>query len=248
MTQTLSQVVGKERHLRKKDNEVGSALKKQLQAPSQVTGSTKTFKPKNDELPPEQYGREEYQEVALTVRDALAESARYASEVLDSVATKDKTNQSANADLVVDGRTVLKDVPISHLLWLEDYLTEWRSLTTVLPLLNPALRWTEDEGRQGLYRSAVEVTDRTIPDKVPVVLYPATDKHPAQVQLVDKPVFTGTFEKQILSGAITADRKKKLIDNVDKLIVATRDAIQRANRTEAVEVAEGQVLTSLLLA
>lgn len=26
MTQTLSQVVGKERHLRKKDNEVGSAL------------------------------------------------------------------------------------------------------------------------------------------------------------------------------------------------------------------------------
>lgn len=248
MTQTLSQVVGKERHLRKKDNEIGSALKKQVQVPQQVTGLTKVFKPKDDELPAGMWGHDEYQEVALTVRDALAESARYASEVLDIVAIKDKTNQSANAHLIVDGREVLKDVPISHLLWLEDYLAEWRTLIAVLPVLDPTRKWTEDEGRKGLYRSAVEVTDRMVADKVPVTLYPHTDKHPAQVQLIDKPVFTGTFEKQILSGAITADRKKRLLDNVDKLIVATRDAIQRANRTEAVEVSEGQVLTGLLLA
>lgn len=248
MTRSLSQVVAVERKARQKDNDTGKELKKQLQVPSLVTGLTKTFKPKDAETPEEYFGRDEYQLVALTVRDALAESARHSAAALDLIATKDKTNQVASATLVVGGNEILKNIPISHLLFLEDYLTEWRTVLAVLPVLDPSRKWEEDDSRQGLYKSAVEITDRTVADKVPVTLYPHTDKHPAQVQLVDKRVFVGTFENQVLSGAVTADRKKKLLDNADNLISAVKDAIQRANRTEAVEVSEGQALMDLLLA
>src|SRR5712664_4245205 len=194
MTRSLGQVVAVERKARQKDNDTGKELKKRVQVPNLVTGRTKTFKPKNDELPPEHYGRDEYQLVALTARDALDEAARYSAEALDLVATKDATNQIAVADLTVNGQAVLPDVSISHLLFLEDYLTEWRTFLAVLPVLDPSRKWSEDEGQRGLYKSAVEITDRTIPDKVPVVLYPHTEKHAAQVQLVDKPVFVAPFE------------------------------------------------------
>ena len=248
MARTLSQVVGVEKNLRKRDNEIGSTLKKNVQAPSVVTGSTKLFEPLNDEIPDVQRAPDEYQEVALTVADALAQAAQYAAPALDVVATKDKTNQSAVADVVYNGSDVLKNVPVSHLLFLENYLTEWRSFIAVLPVLDPARKWTEADGQQGLYKSEPEKTHRTLPDTVPVVLYPHTDKHPAQVQLVQKSVHVGTFTKTILSGAITADRKRQLLDNADGLLAAVKDAISRANRTEAVEVSEGQTVMDLLLA
>ena len=247
MARTLSQVVGVEKHLRKKDNEVGSDLKKRVQAPVVVTGHVKTFVPLNDDIPPGQYGPEEYQEVALTVADALARAAQYAAPAMDVVATKDKTNQVANATVEYGGRT-LKDVPISHLLWLEDYLTEWRTFIVALPVLDPSRKWNEDEGHQGLHKSEPEKTNRYVQDAVPVVLYAHTDKHPAQVQLVQKQVHVGEFTKTILSGAITADRKRQLLDNADGLLAAVKDAISRANRTEAVEVSEGQTVMDLLLA
>jgi hypothetical protein len=249
MARTLAQVIGVEKHLRKKDNEVGTSLKKKVQVPALVTGRTKTFRPKNDDLPPEQHGHDEYQQVALTVEDALKEAGGYSAAALNVVATKDRTNQAATANLEYRGAILVRDVPISHLLFLGDYLTEWRTFLAVLPVLDPARKWEEDEGREGLWKSAVEVTDRNLPSKVPVVLYPHTDKHAAQVQLVDQSVHVGWFDNQILSGAVTQDRKKKLLDNCDDLIAAAKDAIARANKTEAIsEETEGPALMAALLA
>lgn len=248
MAQTLSQVVGRERHARKKDNEVGISLAKQVQVPNLINGYSKVFKKKDDDILPEHYGHDEYKEVALTVHDALAEASRYAAEALDLIATKDKTNQSANADLTIQDVT-FKNVPISHLLALDTYLTEWRKkFIEILPVLDQTRRWSEDEQRQGLHRSAPEITDRTVPDKVVVSLTKATDKHPERAELIDKKVFVGTWENVVLSGAIPADRKKKLLDNADQAIAAVKDAISRANHTQAVEVTEGRQLMSLLLA
>ena len=249
MAKTLAQVVGVEKHLRKKDNEVGSDLKKRVQVPSLVTGRTKTFRPKDDNLPPEQYGHDEYQQVALTVEDALKEAGGYSAAALNVIATKDRTNQVATANVEFRSAVLLRDVPISHLLFLENYLIEWRTFLFVLPVLDPTRKWEEDDGRQGLWKSAIEVTDRNLPSKVPVVLYPHTDKHPAQVQLVDQAVHVGWFDNQILSGAVTRDRKKHLLDNCDELISAVKDAVARANKTEAIEEAqEGPALMAALLA
>ena len=247
---TLAQVVGIEKHLRKKDNEVGSTLKKQVQVPSLVTGRVKTFRPKNDDLPPEHYGHDEYQQVTLTVEDALRTAGGYSAAALNVIATKDRTNQAATADLDFRGDTLVRDVPISHLLFLENYLTEWRTFLAVLPVLDPARKWEEDGSHAGQWKSAIEVTDRNLPNqKVPVVLYPHTEKHPAQVQLVDQAVHVGWFDNQILSGAVTQDRKKKLLDNCDDLITAVKDAMARANKTEAIEEgSEGPALMAALLA
>lgn len=255
MTKTLAQVVGVEKHVRKRDNEVGSTLKKQVQVPQLVTGLSKVFTPLEDEesegnrVPRSQYGQDEYQQVTLTVEDALTEAGGYSAAALNVVATKDRTNQAATADVDFRGETLMRDVPISHLLFLENYLTEWRTFLAVLPVLDPARKWTEDEGRHGLWKSEPEKTQRTVQDQVPVVLYPHTDKHPAQVQLVQKSVHVGDFTKTILSGAVTQDRKKHLLNNCDDLISAVKDAVARANKTEAIEESiEGPALIAALLA
>lgn len=249
MAKTLSQVVGIEKHLRKKDNEVGSTLKKGVQVPTLVTGRTKTFTPLNDEIPKGQYGPEEYQEVALTVEGALTEAGGYSAAALNVVASKDRTNQVAKADVEFRGKALLRDVPVSHLLFLENYLTEWRTFLAVLPVLDPSRKWHEVEGRTGLSSSEPEKTGRFVTEEVPVVLYPHTDKHQAQVQLVKKSVHVGDFTNTILSGAVTQDRKKRLLDNCDDLITAVKEAVAQANKTVAIEeTAEGPALMAALLA
>jgi hypothetical protein len=250
MTKSLGQIVRIENVVRKKDNEVGSDLKKQVQVSTLITGRTKTFRARDPEnIAPEHVGRDEYQEVALTVEDALKETGGYSAAALNVIATKDRTNQAATADLEFRGAVLLRDVPISHLLFLEDYLTEWRTFLTVLPVLDPSKKWSEDEGRKGLYKSSVETVDRNIPDKVPVVLYPHTDKHPANVQLIDKAVHVGWFDNQVLSGAVPRDRKKALLDNCDDLLSEVKNSIALANKTDAIEeTGEGPALMAALLA
>lgn len=249
MTKSLAQVVGVEKHLRKKDNEVGSSLKKRVQVPALITGRTKTFREKNDQITPEQYGHNEYQQVALTVEDALKEAGSYSAAALNVIASKDRTNQVATADVEFRSTTLLRDVPVSHLLFLENYLTEWRTFLFVLPVLDPSRKWTEDEGRQGQWKSDIQVTDRTLPSKVVVSLTKATDKFAETAQLIDQQVLVGWFDNQILSGAVTEDRKKHLLDNCDDLIAAVKDAVAQANKTEAIEeTAEGPALMAALLA
>ena len=252
MAKSLAQVVGVEKHLRKKDNEVGSTLKKGVQVPSLVTGRTKVFQVLDDaeqEIPRHQHGQNEYQQVALTVENALKEAGGYSAAALNVIASKDRTNQVATADVEFRGEALLRDVPVSHLLFLENYLTEWRTFLAVLPVLDPSRKWTEDSGELGLFRSEPEITQRVVQDEVPVVLYPHTDKHPAQVQLVKKGVHVGDFTTTILSGAVTQDRKKRLLDNCDELIAAVKDAVARANKTTAIEeTTEGPALMAALLA
>ena len=248
-TRILAQVVGVETAARQKDNDTGKDLLKRVQSEALTTGHNKVFTPLQD---PEESGTltvhepNSFKPVALTVPDSLKEAMTHAIPALDIVATKDKTNQSANADVLIDGSPLLTGVPVSHLLWLEKYLTEWRKFISVLPVLNPTKKW--NPGDSGIYVSDPEETGSFTKEIVPLVLHPGTDKHPPQVQAIEKRIQVGHYTTTSLSGAIKESRKRELLERSDTLINAVKDAIARANQTAATEVTEGETLFGFLFA
>src|SRR5262245_28015221 len=92
-----------------------------LQKAGQLEGISRAYKPKDDEgeqLPPEK------KLVQLKVRDAIRSVTGALTELFDIVATQDQANCQAKANVVVDTVPVLKDVPVTTLLFLEKQLVD----------------------------------------------------------------------------------------------------------------------------
>jgi hypothetical protein len=252
-TRTLAQVVGVETAAREKDNNTGVETQKRLKSEPLTSGHNHVYFPLQD---PDQEGAKgtltapqpnSYKPVAVTVEAALKEMMRQAIPAIDTVATKDATNQGANADVIVNEYVLLPKVPVSHLLWLEKYLGEWRKKSiSILPVLDPTKDWTLRDS--GIYESAPADTQIFTREVVPLILHPGNDKHAPQVQPLEKQVHVGHYTKSSLSGAVYESRKQELLDRFDLVISAVKDAIARANQTTAVEVSEGVTLMSFLLA
>lgn len=243
---TLGQVIGVEKLTRQKDNLVGAELKKKVQSEPLIKGLTKVYFPDDENAPSTAREPDQYKAVAVTAENALAEAAKYSAAALDVVATKDAANQHARADIVVNGETLVPDVPVSHLLFLENYIGEWKGFLAALPVLDPTRHWTISNGT-GVHRADTEETVRFTKEVVPLVLHPGTPQHPPQVQAINKDTRVGRYETTILSGAVDEKRKKHLLDNADTLLAAIKDAIAVANRTTVAEKEEGTVLLDFLL-
>ena len=249
----LAQLVGTITAIRQQDNAIGTDLKKKVQSEALTTGLIQTHVPLEMLTDEQRRGMllgtqpDVHKKVALTVPDALRQAMEYAIPALDAVASNDKTNQTSNADVLLpNGDVLLKDVPVSHLLWLGKYLGEWRKFIAVLPVLNPTKEWTL--GDSGVYKAATEKKVSATKKVIPLVLHPGNDKHAPQVQAIEDSVPTGHYETVALSGAIWADRKRELLDRFDMVIAAVEDATARANQVQVVEVSEGEALLSFLLA
>jgi hypothetical protein len=243
---TLGQVIAVERTLRQADNEQGSRIKKELAREPMTLGAVKTYTPDDDNAPQSDRVPTQYVEVQHRVDDDLLLAMQYAVPAIDAAATKDRTNTVAEADIMLDGVMFLPKVPISHLLWLEHYLAEWRGFLSSLPTLTATKAWTWDEDSR-VYRARPEVTARNLKTTEPLVLHPPTDKHPAQTTTVNRETHVGTYENTVLSGAIPEARKRQLIDRCLELEVAVKDAVARANRTPVTEVHEGATILEYIL-
>ncbi len=79
------------------------------------------------------------------------EVIRRTSEILtrlfDVTATKDWANCTAAADVVVDGRTLLRQAPVTYLLFLEKQLADLHAFVKKLPVLDAAESWTFERAR-----------------------------------------------------------------------------------------------------
>ncbi|WP_443732109.1 DUF7873 family protein [Streptantibioticus silvisoli] len=58
--------------------------------------------------------------------------------------TKERANRAARADVTVEGRTILADVPVTWLLFLEKRLTDLRTFVKKPPVLDAAGSWSPD--------------------------------------------------------------------------------------------------------
>ena len=151
-------------------------------------------------------------------------------------------NTKAAADIVQeDGTTFEKDVPATALLELEKWLKIWQEFFTHLPTLDPAKGFTPDPA-QGEYIFAARAVNspRTKKTKKIYTLAPATEKHPAQTQLIDEDMPTGTINTLEWSGLITPARKGQILEHVDDLLRAVKKARARANEID-VDTARGKI-------
>lgn len=242
MSRSLGEVVAIEKAARQRANKQTGDIHKLAQKEVVLTGLSRTYEPFDDggvTLPAEGKPVQERTE------NLLDQFAKAFIPALDLAAAKDEANTAARGDVIVDGQVILTQVPVSHLLFLEHQLQETRTFVNALVVHDPAKRWTLN-AQIGIWQAAAVNTTRNEQREVPVVLYPATDKHPAQVKTAIEVKPVGTWTNVDLSGAIFESRKRELLTRVDTLLDAVKTARERANQTPAPDVHVGEAIFSFL--
>ena len=234
----LNQVVAIEKGVNSRATTEISEVYKMVQKPVLFNGFNKTYLPvdENGEKYPD-----ESQKVQLKVADVLERVKESKVELLDTVAQKDYANMSATADVVVDGTVLVEKAPVPYLLFLEKQLTDIRTLIGALPVLDPNEDWTLDAGN-GIYKTKPVKTHRTKKVTKPLVLFPATDKHPAQTDKIIEDVVVGFWEQVKMSGSVEEKAQKALLKKVETLLDAVKQAREEANNSDAPKVTVGEAL------
>ncbi len=148
------------------------------------------------------------------------------SKLFDVTATKDWTNCKARADVVVDGQTLLAQVPATYLLFLEKQLVDVHTFVRKLPVLGASEAWSFDPSADCW----------------------ATEQHPAQVEVYYEDVIVGYWRTVKFSGALPAQRVNELLARVEKLQEAVKYAREEANNIEADEQRVGERVFGYLFA
>lgn len=185
--------------------------------------------------------------VQTRVEETFPEVQEALGKLFDLVLAKEDANQSAKADIVVDGVTLVEGVPVCALLFLEKQVSDLSAFVEKLPVLDPSERWSKDANQNCWATEPVE-TAKT--KKLPRVIEksPATDKHPAQVEMVHEDVLVGYWSTVKFSGALPADRKAVLKARVAKLRAAIKIAREDANVTRVGERKLGDPVLNYLFA
>lgn len=187
---------------------------------------------------------EERSEIATTVPKRLEYTKNFIIKYLDVVLQKEATNQTAFADIVIDGITIAEKVPTTFLLGLESKLKEIRKLYERIPTLEVSVAWekAEDIGDDIWRQKYPEEALRTKKQFLHQILVEPTNHHPAQIEKWEEQVAVGRYEKQNWSGMITSTEKARLLNNIDKLTHEVKKARQRGNNTEVVKTNIGKKL------
>lgn len=101
-----------------------------------------------------------------------------------------------------------------------------------LPVLDNAEKWSLSSA-SGLFETDAVHTLRTKKTQRPIALYGATDKHPAQTQLIVEDVIAGFWHTVRHSEAMPKPEKDKIMGRVEKQIIAVKEAREKANDADA---------------
>lgn len=238
----LNQVLAVEKGIKTKTASVLTEAYKVAQKPTLFTGFTKNYAPiaEGGEVFPPETNRVQVRSGDLlgAVRDALTT-------LMDVSLTKDAANCSARADIVVADKVVAAGVPVTNLLFLEKQLTDLKTFLSTIPELDTADAWVLDT-QAGVFKTEVTKTARSAKVQEPIVLYPATDKHPAQTQLLTKDVTIGHWSTTKMSGGLPTDVKASFVYRVEALIQAVQKARETANAVDAPEQKIGKDLLAFV--
>lgn len=192
---------------------------------------------------------EQHLEMVTTVHDKLKYTLSQVVRFYDVVLQKEATNQDAVADLILeDGTTLATALPVGFLLGMEAKLKTLRTVYEQIPTLAPGIDWERDESKGANVWKArnPEVRAKTAKEIRHKVLVAPTDKHPAMIEKWDETVNVGVFTKNVWSSAMTVPEKSKLLERIDALIQATKQARMRANSTPVRQVTIGNTLINYI--
>jgi hypothetical protein len=238
----LNQIIAIEKGVKTAADGALTSAHREVQKVEPLAGIARTYVPRQDDglqLPPETKLPQ------IKADDAVDVVVQALTRLFDVTATKDATNCLAKADVVIDGVTILRDVPVTTLLFLERKLVDLHTFIIKLPVLDPAERWTHNR-EVGAYASAPSETIRSKKVMRNWVRAEATEKHPAQVDVYNEDVAEGTWTTVKYSGAMPADRVAVLLARVTKLTEAVKQARELANGIEVVDVKLGEPFFSYL--
>lgn len=224
----LNQIIAIEEATKKKEHADLSKAHHLFLKPALFNGFIRTFQPRFEDAIayPEEKTLVQQNAAAL-----LKQVVQHQSELFDVVATKDRGNCDARADVVVDGQVLAKDVPVTFLLYIEKRLVDFRTLIAKLPVLEPAKEWSHD-GSRGMWVTPVDKKIKTRKIQKPIVKYEATKEHPAQTELVSIDEVEGTWNQIDMSTAFSADQVQAMLARIDKLEKAVKVAREEANSRE----------------
>lgn len=215
-----------------------------LQKGNLLSGISRTYRPLDDEgerLPGEST------RVQVTADQVISEVSQRLVRLFDLTATKDDANCRARADVEVNGKVLLSQVPATTLLFLEKQLVDLHTFVKKLPVLDPAEHWTFDTAQACWVTDPAE-TVRTKKVLRNHVKAEATDKHPAQVEVYTEDVGVGRWHTIKFSGAMPQSRINQLLFRVEELQRAVKHAREEANGTEVTDKHIGATVFSYLFA
>ena len=197
--------------------------------------------------------------MVTTVDERIAYTSKSIVNQINILASKEKTNQIAKANIVIkddEGKvveTIAEDVPVSALLQLEKKMQEYRKIYEAMPTFNTEKHWIKGTNTLGVecyiikdnekkIRTRTETTT-TMVDQNPIK---GSDKYPLipeKVQIT-KPV--GEYETVVKTGKISPKQKADTINRLDKVIKAIKFARTEANSVEVVEMNFGKTLVDYI--
>jgi len=240
----LNQIIAIEKGTKSRSLQELTEAHHSLQKPAILSGISRTYRPKDEEgepLPPEST------KVQLKAEEIIRQTSEALTKLFDVVATKDWANCTAKADVVVDGKVLLSQIPATYLLFLEKQLVDIHTFIKKLPILDPSETWTFDPSADCW---ATEPVNTVKTKKIPRnhVKAEATDKHPAQVEVYYEDVVVGTWRTVKFSGALPAKRVNELLARVERLQEAVKFAREEANNIDVEEQKMGEKVFKYLFA
>lgn len=236
----LHQILAVESGIRNQSDKDLTAAHHGLKHPDLLKGLFRTYQASREDgekLP------DERTELQTRVPDVIKATVAILEKKFDIVATRDYSNMSARADIVLENGTILMtSVPATYLLWLEKQLVDLHTFVCGLPVLPADTEWDWD-ANQNCYKNRHEIkTTRT--NKVPyaLLLAPATDKHPAQVVKETKDEIVGYYTTMKYTGALPAIKIKAMKERVEELQKATKLAREKANQNDVVDQKLGMTI------
>lgn len=231
LNQAIAMVSGKKTRSQKQLTELHRGWQVGL-----IEGGTRTYTPKDEQG--QQLPKEE-NPVQLRVNEVFSGAKEILTDYWDAVCTQETGNQGATASLHLPGLDV-NDIPVTVLLFLEKQLNDLHTLVQGVPTLKTEYRWTFDEATDCYVSEPVEQV-RTKKVQKPIVLYDATDKHPAQTQLITEDEVIGSYHTTLMSGAIPLKEKRTILTRITELQEKVKLAREEANgaTVETARIGEG---------
>lgn len=220
-----NQIIAIEKGAKESARKVLTEAYHRFQKTDLLIGLTRVYTPKDlegDKLPPEK------KLVQVRVHEEMSTIEAALIEMFDVTASKEWGNTEARADVELDGRVLLEQVPVTYLLFLEKQLTDISTLVRKLPILDPAEDWHFDEAANCFVS---EATEQLRTKKMPRnhVKFAGDDNHPPQVEVYYEDVAVGTYRTTKMSGAMTSEAVARMLERVQKLSQAVKQAREKAN-------------------
>ena len=186
-------------------------------------------------------------DVAETVHGKLDFVFNHLNRAFNVYGQKERTNQSAKADLVVNGDVLLKDCPATMLLGLETRLKHIRAMCLAIKTTDQSKGWVATQDKH-IFEARPE--EKFITRKVQrerIVIAP-TEFQPGQFTTYAEDTRVGKKTTVHATGLVSPKEKSDILLRVDTLLRAAKKARQRANATEVdTKFKPGKAIKNFLL-